>query len=346
MAQCYHRKIAYLVEGEALYFKPPAKKHTRISIPCGKCLACRVNKSAEWATRAMHESLYCDTGCFVTLTYDPEHCPSDYSLRKSDLQKFVKRLRITLQRKNLGAVRAFFACGEYGTKRGRPHYHILLLGWCPSDMQYFAQSYSGMPLYTSKLLEQIWGKGFCPCGTVTGGSAGYVARYSKKGMADNSGHRLKPFFLVSRNIPIFDDSGFKICCGSLGAQWVRDNHKSLRLGYVTHPSKPTVKCKIPDYYFDLLERWFPDEYAVLRDLRYKTALDHTNGFMIFDDNGVPNVCAYDDLGGIDDYKLSELLGVDTTSLHGEEILSLLRDNIIKQSAEQERRLNNLKRNYE
>lgn len=345
MAQCFHRKIAYLVEGEALYFKPPAKKYTRVSIPCGKCLACRVNKSAEWATRAMHESLYCQSGSFVTLTYDPEHCPKDYCLRKSDLQNFVKRLRITLQRKGLGSIRAFFGCGEYGERRGRPHYHILLLGWSPPDMEIFARSYSGMPIYTSKLLERIWGKGYCPCGTVTGGSAGYVARYSKKGSADNAGKRTKPFFLVSRNIPIYDDSGQKICCGSLGAQWVRDNHKSLRLGYVSHPSKPMVKCKIPDYYFDLLKRWYPDEYAVLRDLRFKTALDKNEGYMIFDDNGVPNVCVFDD-DTCDDFKLSQKLGVDTTQLHGIEILSLLRDNIIKQSAEQERRLKSLKRNYE
>lgn len=46
-------------------------------------------------------------------------------LRKSDLQKFVKRLRFSVAQMYDAEIR-YFACGEYGPRHFRPHYHILL----------------------------------------------------------------------------------------------------------------------------------------------------------------------------------------------------------------------------
>ena len=65
MATCYHRKLAWLVPGQALSFKPVSGCEC-ITVPCGKCIACRVNKSAEWAVRAMHDVGYVEQSCFVT----------------------------------------------------------------------------------------------------------------------------------------------------------------------------------------------------------------------------------------------------------------------------------------
>lgn len=342
MAQCYHRKLAYLVEGKGIFFKPRVGA-TTVTIPCGKCAACRVNNAAQWATRAMHESLYCETGSFVTLTYDPEHCPRDYSLKKKDVQDFMKRLRITLERKKLGHIRAFFACGEYGERKGRPHYHVLLLGWCPNDLQFHGMSYSGLPIYTSEFLESVWQKGFCPCGSVTSGSAAYVARYQKKGISEYKGRRHPPFFLTSRNIPLFENGLPSSKVGALGAQWVIDHHSDLRLGYVAHPSKPKVKCRIPEYYFDLLQKWFPDEYNQVKKYRYDFAMKKTKGFLIVDNQGEIDVVINEETPVS---VLSSFLDHDLSGLHGSEILSLVRDNIRKQSAVQDLRLNRLKRNYE
>ena len=110
MAICYHRKQAWITD-EGLKFKPlPGAR--RVTIPCGKCIACRANNASQWATRVMHEAQYVAAACFVTLTYSPEYVPKDYSLRKSDLQKFLKRLRIRLHREHLGHIRSFLACGE------------------------------------------------------------------------------------------------------------------------------------------------------------------------------------------------------------------------------------------
>lgn len=339
MAQCYHRKIAYLTDG-GLKFKVPSVPYRKVSIPCGKCVACRVNNAASWATRAMHESQYCDGGCFVTLTYSPEHCPSDYCISKRDVQLFLKRLRKHLSTHG-GSLRAYFAVGEYGTKFGRPHYHILLLGWSPDDLEYHSKSYSGLPVYTSKTLERIWGLGFCPVGTITSGSAAYVARYSKKLDNDsNVGNRTKPFFLASRNIPLSNGKQ-----GALGAQWVIDNHEALRLGYVSHPSKPSVKCRIPDYYFDLLERWYPSEYEALRRLRYDYAVESNDGVFCVDSNGLPTAYFDDSLKSDDIRVWSDRLSAPRL-LTEAEILDMLSTIFRDEERAQLSRLSKLRRNME
>lgn len=57
---------------------------------------------------------------FITLTYDDEHLPPGAELSKRDLQLFIKRLR----KRNPGI--RYFAVGEYGSQKGRPHYHAVI----------------------------------------------------------------------------------------------------------------------------------------------------------------------------------------------------------------------------
>lgn len=282
---CYHRKHAWITSS-GLVFKDPFDGSPRFTVPCGKCDACRLNNSASWATRIMHESQYCDCGCFLTLTYSPEFCPSDYSLCKKHLQDFNKRLRIWISRHGLPPFRAFLGCGEYGSKFGRPHYHELILGFSPSDLQVAEISYSGLPVFRSQIIEDIWGKGICRVGTLTSASAGYVARYAKKiGANVNVGSRLPCFTLASRNIPLHGIAEGKQ--GAVGAQWCLDNHASLQHGYITTIDEPTLHKRIPDYYFDLLQKWFPDEYSKIKQLRYDFAMSAQGGVEIIDVLGKP-----------------------------------------------------------
>lgn len=111
-------------------------------VPCGRCMACRINKTQEWVIRLEMEKMSNDKTAFVTLTYDDEHIPADCSLHKKDLQNFFKRLRKS------GLSFRYYAVGEYGEKEqkyydpvdeelinlgkinphGRPHYHVLFFG--------------------------------------------------------------------------------------------------------------------------------------------------------------------------------------------------------------------------
>ena len=146
-----------------------------VVLPCGQCYACRIAKSREWAARCVMESKLHKENCFITLTYNDEHLPSDMSLQKDDFTKFMKRLR-----KNTGEKIRYYACGEYGELFQRPHFHACLFGYRPDDLQLFSVR-SGVNLYTSATLEKAWQhRGFVTVGDVTYESAAYVARYVLK----------------------------------------------------------------------------------------------------------------------------------------------------------------------
>lgn len=139
-------------------------QNEQISVPCGKCFACQLNKARDWAVRIMQEERCHEASVFVTLTYDEEHLPiasgTQGTLVKKDLQDFFKRLR-----KNYGKKIRFFACGEYGENYSRPHYHAIIFGISKMD---------------EAVIVRSWSFGFVYVGSVSFGSASYVARYTTK----------------------------------------------------------------------------------------------------------------------------------------------------------------------
>lgn len=140
-------------------------------VPCGKCMACRISKTAEWTKRLMDEKEG-KPACFITLTYDDPHLPPS-GLVKEDLTNFIKRLRRRLEPKTV----KYYACGEYGDTTARPHYHIIVIGWEPPlhDLIKIRNN-----LVTSRMLNDTWGMGYTSVGTVTKESAQYVAGYVRK----------------------------------------------------------------------------------------------------------------------------------------------------------------------
>ena len=145
-----------------------------VTIPCGQCIGCRLERSRQWAIRCLHESTLYKRNCFITLTYDDEHLPSDMSLNVSHFQKFMKRLR-----KRYGKGVRYFHCGEYGEIGSRPHYHACLFNFDFKDRKLWSVRES-VRLYTSEELSSLWENGFSTVGDVTFESAAYVARYVMK----------------------------------------------------------------------------------------------------------------------------------------------------------------------
>lgn len=162
-----------------------------IFVPCGHCMSCRLAKAREWSNRCMMEAKYHDQSLFLTLTYDDEHLPKDstivfdeetgeykaeiHSLVKKDLTDFLKRLRYYL-----GYPIRYIACGEYGGKTYRPHFHLIVFGLNLEDLQILKRNYRGDIYYTSPTIAKVWKYGFHIIGDVTPESAGYVARYTTK----------------------------------------------------------------------------------------------------------------------------------------------------------------------
>lgn len=149
---------------------------TELTIPCGNCIGCRLERSRQWALRCVHEASLHEQNCFITLTYNSEHLPKSNSLDKTHFQKFMKRLR----KKYTGQSIRFYQCGEYGDRNGRPHYHACLFGHDFSDKTLHQTTKNGDKLYTSQILDKIWKKGFCTIGELNFKTAAYCARYIMK----------------------------------------------------------------------------------------------------------------------------------------------------------------------
>lgn len=181
---CYHPLPAVQsrvnAEGKTLLrfgaFTPRNSNSRVLSIPCGQCVGCRLERSRQWAVRCMHEASLYEDNSFLTLTYDKEHLPLDGSLVLSHMQDFFKRLRRRYEGKKI----RYYHCGEYGESLGRPHYHALLFNHGFKDKRLFSNRYGNNRIYTSDELSSLWTQGFSVIGDVTFESAAYVARYVMK----------------------------------------------------------------------------------------------------------------------------------------------------------------------
>lgn len=157
-----------------------------IKLPCGQCIGCRIKKSRQWALRCVHEASLYSRNCFITLTFNEENLDQFGSLKKTDFQKFMKRLRkryrgydrVLIDGKEKYPIR-YFHCGEYGEKLTRPHHHACLFNFDFEDKKVWTVR-QGVRLYRSEELERLWPYGYCTIGDVTFESAAYCARYVVK----------------------------------------------------------------------------------------------------------------------------------------------------------------------
>jgi len=135
-----------------------------MTVPCGRCIGCRLERSRQWALRCMHELEFHKCNSFVTLTYRDNDLPMgnmEATLVPDDLMLFWKRLR-----KEYGNGIRYFACGEYGERTRRPHYHACIFGVDFKDRKVFSTK-GDFTLYTSDTLDSIWGYGHCIIGDVS-----------------------------------------------------------------------------------------------------------------------------------------------------------------------------------
>ena len=173
---CYSPLKGFVnLETGGIVFKRSSLAGKAREVACGQCLGCRLDRSRDWASRIVHEASMYDDNCFITLTYDEEHLPSDGSLNKKHFQDFMKRLRKKFPERRI----RYYHCGEYGEKLDRPHYHACLFNFDFRDKEFFNER-DGNTLFSSEILEKVWGRGFCTIGELTFQSAAYCARYVTK----------------------------------------------------------------------------------------------------------------------------------------------------------------------
>jgi len=173
-------------------------------VPCGKCIPCLEKKRNDWSVRIQEQMNKSETSRFLTLTYNPGNLPyseetGSPTLEKSHLQLFLKQLRNYLKQgisttnhfgksvktPKIDVKLVYFAQGEYGAQKNRPHYHMILFNF---------------PNYLDYLIEKAWYHGFVYFGECNYATVHYTTKYLiTKYDADFEGIQ-KPFALMSKGI--------------------------------------------------------------------------------------------------------------------------------------------------
>jgi len=158
---------------------------------CGRCPPCKKRRVDGWVFRMLQEQRNHKNAHFITLTYDNEHLPiSDNgypTLVKKHFQDYMKRLRKLCY----NSVLKYYACGEYGEERSRPHYHAIIFGVENDEMFFKAWSLASVNFGTVHV------------GQVSGDSIAYVTGYinkQQKHSVRRNDDREKEFSLMSKGL--------------------------------------------------------------------------------------------------------------------------------------------------
>ncbi len=156
-------------------------------------MPCLITRSQIWTGRILMEGKMHEKSAFITLTYAEEFLPAGGNLEIRHLQNFLRVLRRYITPRTL----RYLSVGEYGTEKGRPHYHAILFGIGSEEL--------------ISILPKLWKKGsvepnrFKPYGDLTVKNARYIARYcTKKTHSTKLNGRPKEFQTQSRNPAIGD----------------------------------------------------------------------------------------------------------------------------------------------
>jgi len=262
-----------------------------LELPCGKCAQCRVARAQEWALRCHHEAQFhrhddgSPNAAFVTLTFENEglafrelkYGTHPLSLSVRDWQLFAKRLRQHIARqhrrreKKLGLVPSdppkfkFFAVGEYGREKLRPHYHVLLFGWDFSEDRVQCTDEGGMSFFLSPTLEKLWGYGRTDIRPMTPETINYVCRYVVKKLTGEDANRFLQRIDPDTGDVITVAPEFAVMSRNpgIGARWFdRFKDDVYPDNFVILKGRPT---RVPRYYANRLKQQDPERAEAVAD---------------------------------------------------------------------------------
>jgi len=213
----------------------------------------------------MHELRSHEQSCFVTLTYDEKHLPESGSLNYAHFQLFIRYLR------RIHPVR-FFMCGEYGSLRGRPHYHALLFGYDFPDKRPW-KGRPGAELYRSPTLERLWTYGHSSIGELTYESAAYVARYCLK---KTTGAFAKFVYTDPETGEMFTPEFARMSLKpGIGRVWF-DEYADTDIFPHDNIIYKGSKNPVPRFYDKLWEKRSPDDFESVKFQRLLDAMTRTH----------------------------------------------------------------------
>ena len=258
-------------------------------IPCGQCIGCRIRQREDWTTRIELEARDYpkEEVWFITLTYDDDHVPgvivktgeimrkvqytwkpgekrpdSVQILLYEDIQKFLKRLRKAYK----GKIR-YFVAGEYGEQTARPHYHMILYGWKPTDLENLYKIHHN-GYYNSKWLKDLWGMGQIQIAQAVPETYRYVAGYVTKKMYEIDGKKANSYYELGQTKP-FACMSLK---PGLGDRYYQEHKAEIwRQGYIQCTNGK--QAQIPRYYEKQMEAESPERLWRIKQNRQKNAME-------------------------------------------------------------------------
>ncbi|WGL31465.1 replication initiator protein [Dipodfec virus UOA04_Rod_1082] len=290
---CFHPLTAYKAYSSVFDLRPEivfseykaerAAKYEKIQLPCGQCLGCRLDYSRDWSIRCMHELKYSKDAWFITLTYDDQHLPSDLSLDPDHLRDFWKRFR-----KFVGSKVRYFACGEYGDRFQRPHFHSIVFFDSVQEKKLVGRLKSGFPVFNSEVLVSSWPFGYVSIANVSLNTCAYVARYVTKKLTGKQNDFYSESFEVDddgvitssfkRDFFRYPDGRIKPFCRcsrmpGLGRRFIEEFYSDVY---------PLDKCvffqdgkpksfSVPRYYDKFLETYHPELWSDVKESRLQKA---------------------------------------------------------------------------
>jgi hypothetical protein len=177
--------------------KDTKNQNLYVSVPCGKCVACKKRRATHWSFRLNEEAKLSSSASFLTLTYEKPPISKNgfHTLVKEDFQLFLKRLRKLVpikmvNKKNVNKLK-YYMCGEYGTKTHRPHYHAVLFN-LPHSL-----------INNPEKISDTWQNGHIHLANNNQLTINYVVGYMTKGnftRFNQHDDRLPEFSLMSKNM--------------------------------------------------------------------------------------------------------------------------------------------------
>lgn len=254
----------------------------KIRVACGKCHACRIQRVSNWVMRIEHQAYTMGhKGIFVTLTFNDESLEKlgkldetrkIISIYKQDLQLFFKRLRRSLEKEQKIK---YFACGEYGEKFGRPHYHGIILGLDSSD------------LIDRQRIRDAWPYGNAYFGSVTPDSIRYVCAYIQKAY---SGKKIdKEKYYGDKNPP------FQLQSIGMGKDYFMIiENEIVKTGKIKYHGK---ELNPPKYYYDKckekIDNKLKNKIKLENQIKYKKKYPETTKMLNQYHNGISSAVQHD-----------------------------------------------------
>lgn len=222
-------------------------------VPCGKCPSCMAKRRAEWAFRLQYEANN-NPSKFLTLTYaETRKTMNDReTLKKEDVQNFVKRLR-----KKAKVRLKYYYVAEYGDLLQRPHYHMILFGLHLKSFKEF------------DLIADTWKHGTVHFGDVNQATILYTMAYMMKG-------RWTPEHDYETGLEDDREAQYSMMSKNLGLSWITPQmgRYIIQNDVVSINTPGGYKIPIPRYYRKKLKETIMHKTRKKEGLTEEQVLNH------------------------------------------------------------------------